>query len=137
VTDVDRGSSKHSARLDEELGREVRTQLGESPEIGRDQEWRQVEPSADGDPDVSRVPHPDTNPGTRMGPDDVAGRNRLGRYLHRSVFPADRTTLIATARTLRAPDVVLAELARLPADERFDTVARVWQALGHPLDERF
>src|SRR5689334_18962018 len=97
---MDRGSSKHSAWLDDELEREARKQLGESPDIGRNQEWRQSEPSAEGDPDVSRIPHPDAGatPGVRMDPADVEGRSRLGRYLNRTTFPADRSTLLAAAR---------------------------------------
>ena len=58
-------------------------------------------------------------------------RSRLGRYIPMAALPGDRDRLLAGARELQAPDDVLAELRRLPAGEKFETVSQVWAALGH------
>jgi uncharacterized membrane-anchored protein len=64
-------------------------------------------------------------------PEDVPGRSRLASYLSYRMFPADRTRLLETAVEHSAPDDVLAELRRLPADVTYQTVTDVWHALGH------
>ncbi|HEX6873090.1 MAG TPA: DUF2795 domain-containing protein [Micromonosporaceae bacterium] len=138
---MDRGSSKHGPRLDDKMEQEVRAHLRGSPAGGRVQEWREPEPTGEAEPDVSAVPRPDRRPatGTRQGMSDAEreGRARLGMYLPRSAFPADRDTLIQAAEDNRAPDDVVEQLTQLPDNHTYDTVARVWAALGHGLDTRF
>jgi Protein of unknown function (DUF2795) len=112
-----------------------------SPSGSRAQEWREPQPPADGEPEVSAIPEPD--PRSRsdveldMTPDEIEGRSRLGRYLPRTAFPADRARLLEAATEAQAPDDVLDELRRLPEGETYETVARMWAALGHDLDRRF
>ena len=138
---MERGSSKHGPRLDDELEQEVRAQLQGSPSGSRSEETMQPEPAADREPNPSTVPTPDAVPvrdtALEMTGEDIEGRSRLGRYLSRTVFPADKDALLSAAHESNAPDDVLAQIERLPAGERFDTVARVWAALGHPMDRRF
>lgn len=138
---MERGNSKHGPHLDEAMEREVRGHLRGAPAGGRVEEWREPEPSGEEEPDVSAVPRPDRRPVTGvdlvMTDAERERRSRLGTYLHRSVFPADREALIAAARAAHAPDDVMSELERLPHDREFETVARAWAALGHSLDERF
>ncbi|MGY1615540.1 DUF2795 domain-containing protein [Geodermatophilus sp. SYSU D00691] len=74
-------------------------------------------------------PHrPATAPGT-----DQAGLDRraaLAEHLGKEVWPADRDELVTRATENHAPDGVLADLRRLPGDERFENVQAVAQALG-------
>ena len=65
-----------------------------------------------------------------MSPDEREARSRLGRYLNRSAFPADRSTLTAAARAAHAPDDVVNALSHLAPDGRYQTVSEVWTALG-------
>jgi hypothetical protein len=138
---MDRGNSKHGRQLDEVMKREVRGHLRGWPSGGRVEEWREPEPSGQGEPDVSAVPRLDRRPVSDarlfMTDKDREGRSRLGTYIPRSAFPADRDELLQAARAARAPDGIIDELKRLPADRRFETVARVWSALGHGFDQRF
>jgi hypothetical protein len=142
---MDRGSSKHSSRLDEEMDEEV---LGITEGAGagsRVEEWRETEPSGDDEPDASLVPDLDAGEEggspSGMSPQDRERRSQLGRYLRRSVFPAAASALAAEARANNAPDSIVDELSGLPASTSYANVADVWAALvGTPesrLEERF
>jgi hypothetical protein len=71
-------------------------------------------------------------PGTPTGtdPGDIERRAALAEALGKEVWPADRGTLVAKAEESNAPDGVLAQLRRLPADRQFENVQEVAQALG-------
>jgi hypothetical protein len=129
---MDRGSSKHGPRLDEQMEQETRGIVQGGPSDGRVEEWHDPEPSGEDQPDVGVVPHPDAGETggapTGMTPEEREDRSRLGRYLRRSVFPADRAALIAEARENDAPDDIVARLGRLPDGPTFQTVAEVWAA---------
>ena len=74
-------------------------------------------------------PHqPATAPGTST--DDVEHRAAIAEALGKEVWPADRDTLVAKAQEADAPDRVLADLRRLPSDQRFENVQDVARALG-------
>jgi Protein of unknown function (DUF2795) len=142
---MDRGSSKHSSRLDEEMDEEVLGITEGSGAGGRVEQWRESEPSGDDEPDVSLVPDLDAGEDggspSGMSPEDRERRSQLGRYLRRSAFPADRAALIAEARANNAPDNVVDALGGLSASTEFANVADVWAAIvGTPesgLEERF
>ena len=134
---MERGSSKHGPRLDEEMAYEVRgiVQGGQST---RTDEFHDPEPSGEDQPETSVVPG-----GTRTGGappgmtyDEVEQRSRLGRFIPMASLPGDREKLLDGARTLNAPDDVLAQLGRLPADKEYETVNQIWAALGHHNEER-
>jgi hypothetical protein len=134
-------SSKHTPRLDEELTREVESHLRGSPAGSRAEEWREPEPPADGEPEVTAAPQPDplsrSDKPLDLTPEEVEARARFGRYLPRSAFPAERDALVHAAVRNHAPDDVIEQLRRLPVGRTFPTAARAWAALGHPLDRRF
>jgi hypothetical protein len=134
---MERGSSKHGPRLDEEMGREVRglVQGGTDP---RAEEWHQTEPAGEDQPDVTWAPGGYDRAGAPPGmtPDEVDARSDLGRFIPRSALPGGRDELLAGARRMEAPDAVLAQLEQLPAGRTFVTVNDVWAALGHHNEER-
>jgi hypothetical protein len=134
---MERGNSKHAARLDDEMEHEVRgiLQGGSNPRV---EEWNDPEPPGEDQPDVDRIPGGTAAGGAPPGmtPDEVDGRSNLGRYVPMSALPGDRSRLLEGARSLDAPDAVLAQLAGLPEGREYETVSQVWAALGHHNEER-
>jgi hypothetical protein len=129
---MDRGSSKHGPRLDEQMEQETRGMVQGGPSDARAEEWHESEPSGEDQPDVGVVPHTDAGEmggsPTGMTPEEREERSRLGRYLRRSVFPADPDALVREARENQAPDDVVGRLRSLPDGPTFQTVAEVWAA---------
>jgi hypothetical protein len=128
--DMDRGSSKHSPRVDDELAGEVRGTV-QGVAGARAEEWKMAEPSGEDQPQTTLVPDDDYGLGepAGVGNPDAEEFSRFGSYLGRA-FPGDRDKLAASARNLDAPDDVLAALASLPPDTEYITTAEVWKALG-------
>lgn len=129
---MERGSSKHGRVLDEQMAQEARSYL-HGTGTSRTDEWREAEPAGDDQPEPTLIPEgarPAGAPLPLTG-EDLERRSRLGRFIPRSVLPAARAGLLEGARRAGAPDDVLAELERLPADRRFATVYEIWAALGH------
>ena len=135
---MERGSSNHGPRIDDEMAHEMRGVVQGGPVGARAEEWREAEPAGEDQPQDSLVP--ERNAGRRggapfgMDADQREARSRLGRYLNRSAFPADRATLTAAARAAHAPDDVVDALSHLAPNDRYQTVSEVWTALGGPPD---
>jgi hypothetical protein len=117
---TERGSTRHSPRVDEELEAEVESLVRGAPVEARAEEWRQMEPAAEGEP----------NPDGITTVDDVELRSLLAVSLRPSAFPGDRARLLEVAAEEHAEDRVLEWLASLPEAREFDTVQSVWEALG-------
>src|SRR5258705_10789092 len=87
-------SSKRTRGVDGELAREVEPHLRGSLAGSRTEEWREPEPPADGDPEVSAIPQPDSlsrsDRPLELTPEEVEARSRFSRFLPRRAFPADR-----------------------------------------------
>ena len=132
---MQRGSDKHGPRQDEAMGHEVEGML-RAGRSTRSEEWRDAEPSGEGDPDVDRVPDGTLEGGTPAGMDegDVSGRAELAAALGRC-YPADRDTLLGVAEQNNAPAAVLDQLRSLPAGQTFENVNHVWSTLGHGVEQ--
>lgn len=134
---MERGSSKHGRIVDDHLAEEAwpYTHGMGSTRTG---EWRQAEPAGDDQPQPTLIPEGARPAGAPLplSGEDLEGRSRLGRYVPRSVLPADRATLLKAARGADAPDDVVAELERLPTGRRYATVYEIWDALGHENEPR-
>ncbi|WP_347058160.1 DUF2795 domain-containing protein [Blastococcus sp. HT6-30] len=128
-------STKHNPRLDEELEHEVQGMM-KAERATRAHEWREVEPVAEGDPDIDADPAGTLTGGVPVGmtEDAVVARAELARWLDRADFPSTGPELVEAARDHRAPDVVAAELARLPEGETFERIGDVVRALGYPTE---
>jgi hypothetical protein len=128
-------STKHSARVDEQLEHELEGTL-RGNHSARAEEWRDPEPAAEGDPDVDANPAGTLTGGTPVGTtaDAVEARAELARWLVRHDFPNTGAELVERARDHRAPDAIAAELERLPADETFERIGDVVRALGYPTE---
>ncbi|MGY1605233.1 DUF2795 domain-containing protein [Geodermatophilus sp. SYSU D00815] len=128
-------STKHSPRVDEELEHEVQGML-KAERATRAEEWREVEPVAEGEPDVDADPAGTLVGGTPVGmdADAVVRRAELARWLDRADFPSDGPGLVEAARDHRAPDAVVAELERLPGGQAYERIGDVVRALGYPTE---
>jgi hypothetical protein len=128
-------STKHSPRVDEELEHELQGMV-KGGRATRAEEWRQVEPVAEGEPDIDADPAGTLVGGTPVGmtADAVVARSEIASWLTRAPFPGTRDDLVEAARDNRAPDAVVAELERLPDGETFERVGDVARALGYPTE---
>lgn len=137
---MDRGSSKHSPRLDEEMDHEVQGMMA-ADRPTRAEEWKEAEPAGEDQADPGRLGEPaDQQPGLPPGmtPEDVELRSQIGAALPRSVFPTDEAGLLSHLVDSNAPDRLRQLIARLPSGQVFDQVSDVVQALGlHEEDHRF
>ncbi|WBB81469.1 DUF2795 domain-containing protein [Micromonospora sp. WMMD882] len=131
---MDRGSSKHGPRLDEQMSQEV-SGLVQGPGVGgsRVDEFREAEPAGEDQPGSTTAPAGELRTGSPQGMSstDVERRSRLGRFIGLSALPGDRDVLLDSARQNEAPDDIIADLESLPAGTRYRTVSEVWAALGH------
>lgn len=126
---MERGSNKHSARVDDALDHDVDGLMRSGHDNRAD--WNSPEPSGEDQPDVDLVPD-----GTLAGgvPDgmteaDVEARSELATYLGKSVYPAVSAVLIETAEGNAAPDSVITRLRALPAGREYVNVQDVWSTL--------
>jgi hypothetical protein len=128
-------STKHSAREDEALAHEVEGMI-RSGRTTHAEEWKDPEPTAEGDPDVDAVPDDTLVGGVPVGttPEAVAARAELARWLDRHDFPSTGNELVEAARDHRAPDAIADQLARLPEGQVFERIGDVVRALGYPTE---
>ena len=122
---MERGSSKHGPRLDEEMKHEVRGTV-QGIAGGRAEEWKMAEPAGEDQPDATRA----------IDADAANDLSRFGRYIGLSAMPGDRDALRRSAEVLEAPDDILADLDSLPDGVVFHTVTEIWAALGRGHAER-
>jgi hypothetical protein len=132
---LERGSDKHSPRVDEELDHETRSLQQGAPIESRVEEFREQEGPGEDQP----TPEPRLSE-DRTGSldlDDAEARSDIARYLDPSAFPADREGLVANAEANNAPDAVLERLRALPADRTYEAMPDIWAALGGTVEHRF
>ena len=136
---MERGNTKHGARLDEQLKHETDSLTHGAPVESRVEEWREAEPAGEDQPipDARLVGGRDPGVGNGLSPDEVEARAELARHLRPSAFPANRTVLMSVAREEQAPEAVLDALRQLPDGREYENMQAVWTALGgHVEDHR-
>ena len=127
---MERGSTQHGPRVDDELERETRSLVQGAPVESRVEEGFEKEGPADGEPvPDARIAGDRPPPVPAMSRDEVEARSELARHLEPHRFPARPAELVAMATEQHAPDDMVISLARLP-DRTYDTVGEVWVALG-------
>ncbi len=133
---MDRESSKHGPRIDEEMKKEVESVTRGAPVESRAQEGREKEPSGEDQPEVREGPltGSDERP---LDTEEIEDRSNIARFLDQVVFPPDRKSLLSNARENQAPDKIVGQLQQLPEDTEFENVQAVWEALGGHAEERF
>ncbi len=135
---MERGSDKHSARMDDALDAEVSGLIRSGHDSRED--WNSPEPSGEDQPDVDLVPN-----GTLAGgvPDgmteaDVERRSELAALLGR-IWPATSEQVLAVAVENEAPEAVLSTLRHLPPGQSFQNLQELWASIsgGHVESRRF
>jgi uncharacterized protein DUF2795 len=132
---LERGSDKHSPRVDEELEHETRSLEQGAPVESRVEEHREQEGPGDDQPTPSALL---TGGGTgSLDLDDAEARSDIARFIDPSTFPADREGLLDNAEANNAPPTVLERLQALPAGRTYQALPDVWSALGGTVEHRF
>lgn len=128
---MERGSDKHSARMDDALEAEVHGMMTANRDT-RAEAWNSPEPSGEDQPDVDLVPDGTLAGGVPEGmtEEDVELRSELAIRLGKECWPADRDGLLAKAAELNAPDRILALLELLPAGRTFENLQDAWALLS-------
>ena len=132
---MERGSDKHSPRVDEELEHETRSLEQGAPVESRVEEHREQEGPGDDQPTPSAL-----LTGGRTGSldlDDAEARADIARFIDPSTFPTDREGLRGNAEANHAPDAVLERLQALPGGRTYQGMPDVWAALGGTVEHRF
>ncbi|MGW2488087.1 DUF2795 domain-containing protein [Streptomyces sp. NPDC001606] len=121
---MQRGSDRLNVHRDDEMKHELRGML-RSGHPTRVEEWHDVEPAADDDPEVT------SGPVGGLGAPASLERTRLelARHLSRHAFPARAGDLARSLRRGNAPGALVDAVARLPHGDRFDTVSQLAEAL--------
>ena len=128
---MERGSDKHGARMDDALAAEVQGMMQAERET-RGEEWNSPEPSGEDQPDVDRAPNSTLAGGVPEGltEEDVERRSQIAGYLGKEIWPAGSAQILEKARELDAPDDIVDQLSRLPADGVYANVQDVYTALS-------
>jgi hypothetical protein len=135
---MERGSDKHSARMDDALQAEVEGLV----RTGHDnrEDWNSPEPSGEDQPDVDLVPDGALHGGVPegMNEQDVEQRAELAGYLGR-IWPATSEQLLSVAADNEAPDGILSTLRHLPPGHSYANLQELWAAIsgGHVESQRF
>lgn len=135
---MQRGSDKHSARMDDAMSHDVDGLVRSGHDNRGD--WKSPEPSGEDQPDVDLVPDGPLAGGVPEGMTelDVERRSEVASYLGR-VWPATAEQLVFVATENHAPDNVLQPLQMLPGTASFANLQELWSALsgGHVEGHRF
>jgi hypothetical protein len=137
---MERQSNLHSARVDDELDREVASLTHGSPVEARIEESRLMEDAGDGEPVAQAIVGElqDAEGGDELAGGlshgEVVARSELAIHLRPGIFPADRDTILECAREEHAPVELLGQLRALPHGE-YGNVQQVWEALGGKREE--
>jgi hypothetical protein len=125
-TMMERQSTHHSPRVDEEMERETRSLTQGAPIEAREPAWRMMEAPADGEPLPDAV----------VSMNEIELRSLLAASLRPSAFPGDREVLLKVAGEEHADQLVVDLLYALPPDKVFATPEAVWEQLGGKVEVR-
>jgi Protein of unknown function (DUF2795) len=134
---LERGSDKHSPRVDEQLEHETQSLRQGSPVESRVEEHREQEGPGDDQPTPDARLAGGRATAASLDLDDAETRADIARFLDPGAFPADREALLANAEGNQAPDEVLERLQALPGGRAYENVQDVWATLGGTVEHRF
>ena len=134
---MERESTQHGHRLDDEMAKEVASLTHGAPIESRSEEHRLLEDAGEGEPAVEPLIEgepPAPAPMSGLSYRAARDRSELARHLRPSIFPATREAIIECARDEHADEDWLDRLQRLPSAE-YGNVNEVWEALGGHAEE--
>ena len=127
---MERESTKHGPRIDEELAHETESMVRGAPVEARSRGERIKETPDAGEGAHADGRRPDVPSASALGEEELDARSEMARHLAGLDFPAERERLLEAAVRQDAPDDVIARLAMLPERVPYATVAQVWEATG-------
>lgn len=131
---MERESTKHGRRLDEELRHETASVVQGAPVAAQSREDRRQEDPDEG-LDVEAGTRPDVPARGPVDDEEATGRAELARVVAPARFPARRQELVEAALASGADERVLEELDSLPSGRAFENVQAIWDALGGHREE--
>ncbi|WP_327105810.1 DUF2795 domain-containing protein [Nonomuraea glycinis] len=134
---MERGSSKHGPRLDEQQKQETEGMV-RGGGATHAEEWKEPEPTpAAGEEESVRRYAPGHEPGTAEGisQEGVDVRSDLAKWLSDADFPATAQELLRHAERMDAPDRVTELVSSLP-ERRYTNMAEIGEALGLGVEKR-
>ena len=134
---MERGSDKHSPRVDEQLDHDTRSLRQGAPVESRVEEHREQEGPGEDQPTPDARLTGGRATAASLDLDDAEARADIARFLTPSAFPADREALLADAEGNHAPATVVERLQALPAGRAYENVQDIWGALGGTVEHRF
>ncbi|MDF2738986.1 MAG: hypothetical protein K0S88_352 [Actinomycetia bacterium] len=134
---MERGSDKHSPRVDEQLDHDTRSLRQGAPVESRVEEHREQEGPGEDQPTPDARLTGGRATAASLDLDDAEARADIARFLTPSAFPADREALLADAEGNHAPATVVERLQALPAGRAYENVQDIWSALGGTVEHRF
>ena len=134
---MERGSDKHSPRVDEQLDHDTRSLRQGAPVESRVEEHREQEGPGEDQPTPDARLAGGRATAASLDLDDAEARADIARFLTPSAFPADREALLADAEGNHAPATVVERLQALPAGRAYENVQDIWSALGGTVEHRF
>jgi hypothetical protein len=134
---LERGSDKHSPRVDEQLDHDTRSLRQGAPVESRVEEHREQEGPGEDQPTPDARLTGGRATAASLDLDDAEARADIARFLTPSAFPADREALLADAEANHAPATVVERLQALPAGRAYENVQDIWGALGGTVEHRF
>jgi hypothetical protein len=134
---LERGSNKHSPRVDEQLDHDTRSLRQGAPVESRVEEHREQEGPGEDQPTPDARLTGGRATAASLDLDDAEARADIARFLTPSAFPADREALLADAEGNHAPATVVERLQALPAGRAYENVQDIWGALGGTVEHRF
>jgi hypothetical protein len=134
---LERGSDKHSPRVDEQLDHDTRSLRQGAPVESRVEEHREQEGPGEDQPTPDARLTGGRATAASLDLDDAEARADIARFLTPSAFPADREALLADAEGNHAPATVVERLQALPAGRAYENVQDIWGALGGTVEHRF
>ena len=129
---MERESTQHGHRLDDEMAKEVASLTHGAPIESRSEEHRLLEGAGEGELGAESLVEgepPGTAPASGLSYRAARDRSELARHLRPSIFPATRRAIIECAREEHAEEDLLVRLQGLPEGE-YGNVNEVWEALG-------
>jgi hypothetical protein len=137
---MQRVTSKHAPRRDDQLAHEEQALLHGTPDEGRT-EPRRTEAPGDDEPSIGHRPEPGVEGADATTAPESEQKAALAACFTPSSFPARRDQLVAQAAARFAEDSTVAALRHLP-DAVYGSVDDVWDALqaeggSHPGGELF
>jgi Protein of unknown function (DUF2795) len=127
---MDRGSSKHGPKLDEQMAHETEDLVRSRGHSTHTEEWRQTEPVDEVDELRALRPAVAGGPPLAASEEDIELRSALARAVGRHAFPAHRDALLAQAEAADAPRELIDRLGGLGQAESFANVGEVARAIG-------